>query len=125
MLRLPAGKLQKLSLGWKRACVDQTDWDELLVQYREAGHVVVQSTLAHVPVRVIIPPYAQTRMKQRDIDESEVLEALALPASSHGRGKTDGRYEVAGKTSRGTLRVIYDRPDPAIVLIITTHLESD
>lgn len=105
--------------------MDQTDWEQDLAQYREAGHLVVESTLANVPVRVIIPPYAQTRMKQRDIDESEVLEALALPASSHCRGKIDGRHEVAGKTSRGPLRVVYERPDPAIVLIITTHMESD
>jgi hypothetical protein len=78
-----------------------------------------------MPVHVVITPYCQGRMKTRDIDESEVLEALALPRSSHGTGKTAGRLEAAGKTSRGMLRVIYERPDPKVVLVITTHLESN
>jgi len=86
---------------------------------------VLDGTLGLMPVHVAVPPYAQGRMKQRDIDESEVLEALALPRSSHGAGKMDGRFEVAGKTSRGRLRVIYEKPTPKIVLVITTHLESD
>jgi hypothetical protein len=64
-------------------------------------------------------------MKLRDIDKSEVLEGLALPRSSHGAGKTPGRFEVAGKTSRGQLRVVYEKPHPSIVLVITTYLESN
>ena len=105
--------------------MDQTDRDLDLERYREAGHSVLEGTLGLAAVHVVIPPYAQTRMKQRDIDELEVLEALALPQSSHGRGQTEGRYEVAGKTSRGPLSVVYLRPMPDIVLVITTHLESD
>jgi hypothetical protein len=86
---------------------------------------VLAGSLSAVPVDVVIPPYAQGRMKQRDIDGSEVLEALALHRSSHGAGRTEGRLEVAGKTSRGRLRVIYERPVPEVVLVITTYLESD
>jgi len=86
---------------------------------------VLAGTLGALQVEVVIPPYAQGRMKQRDIDESEVLEALALPRSSHGAGKTADRFEVAGKTNRGRLRVIYERPGLKVVLVITTYLESD
>jgi hypothetical protein len=96
-----------------------------LEQYRRSGHLVLDGTLGAAAVHVVIPPYAQGRMKQRDIDEGEVLEALALPRSSHGCGKTEGRFEVAGKTSRGHLRVIYEKPVPRVVVVITTYLESD
>jgi hypothetical protein len=64
-------------------------------------------------------------MKQRDIDASEVLEALALRRSSHGCGKTEGRFEVAGKTSRGHLRVVYEKLVARVVIVITEYLESD
>ncbi len=59
-------------------------------------------------------------MKLRDIDESEVLEALALARSSLGPGKTKLR-----ETSRGDLRVVYERPAPKVVLVITTYQESN
>jgi hypothetical protein len=64
-------------------------------------------------------------MKQRDVDASEVLEALATPRSTHGRGKTSERYEVAGKTLRGRIRVVYERPTKDLVLVITTYPESE
>ena len=96
-----------------------------LEHYLQAGHVVLSGTLAVKPVHVLIPPYAQGRMKLRDIDGAEVLEALSLPMSSHSAGKTEGRFESAGKTSRGFLRVIYERPEPNVVVVITTYLESN
>lgn len=86
---------------------------------------MLAGTLGGVPVHVVITPYAQGRMKLRDVDETEVLETLALPRSSHGGGKTAGRFEAAGKTSRGPLRVIYEKPDPKVALVITTYPESD
>ena len=100
---------------------------EALERYRETGHLVLEGKLGATSVAVVITPYAQERMKRRDIDRSEVLEALANPRSSHGRGKTEGRYEVAAKTARGRVpvRVIYERPFDEIVLVITTYPESD
>lgn len=71
--------------------------------------------LGAISVTVVITPYAQGRMTRRDIDPSEVLEVLAQP--------TEGRYEVAAVTDRGTVRVIYERPVPDIVLVITSHTE--
>ena len=79
--------------------------------------------LGTAPVHVVVPPYAQGRMKLRDIDVSEVLEALALPRSSHAAGKTPGRFEVGGKIARGQLRVIYEKPYSNAVVVITTYLE--
>ena len=96
-----------------------------LERYRETGHLILDGKLAALSVNVVITPYAQGRMRRRDVDESEVLEALARPPSSHGRGKTEGRHEVAGMTGRGRLRVIYERPTRDVVLVITVHPESD
>lgn len=96
-----------------------------LADYRRTGHLVVDGQVASVPVSVVITPYAQGRMTQRDIDQAEVVQALASPPSSHGRGKTQGRYEVVATTDRGRLRVVYERPSPEIVLVITTHPEPD
>ena len=104
---------------------EQTGQPVDLEQYRETGHEVLEGKLGAISVAVVITPYAQERMRRRDIDQSEVLEALAHPPSSHGRGKTEGRYEVAAMTGRGRVRVIYERPTPDIVLVITTHPESD
>ena len=96
-----------------------------LERYRETGHLILDGRLGTTSVNVVITPYAQGRMRQRDVDEYEVLEALAHPPSSHGRGKTEGRYEVTGMTNRGRLRVIYERPTRDVVLIITAYPESD
>lgn len=96
-----------------------------LEHYRQTGHLVLDGYLGAAPAHVVIPPYAEGRMKFRDIDASEVLEALALPRSSHGAGKTPGRFEVAGKISRRLLRVIYEKPHSKVVLVITTYPESD
>ena len=95
-----------------------------LERYRKTGHDVLEGKLGSTPVTVVITPYAQRRMRERDIEEAEVLEVLASPPSSHGRGKTERRYEVAAVTDRGRLRVIYERPAPSLVLVITTHPES-
>jgi hypothetical protein len=105
--------------------LDHAEQQVDLEHYRETGHLVLAGCLGATPVHVVIPPYAQGRMKLRDIDDSEVLEALRLRRSSHGAGKTPGRFEAAGKTSRGQLRVVYERPDPKVALVITTYLESD
>jgi hypothetical protein len=96
-----------------------------LQRCRETGHLLLDGKLGAVTVVVVMTPYAQERMKQRDIESSEVLEALANYPSSHGGGKAKGRYEVAAKTDRARLRVIYERPTPEIVLVITTYAESD
>src|SRR5438128_197197 len=45
--------------------------------YRETGHLILDGKLATTSIIVVITPYAQERMRRRDIDESEVLEALA------------------------------------------------
>jgi len=64
-------------------------------------------------------------MRLRDIDDLEVLQALTSPLSSHGSGKIAGRFEVAGMTDAGRLRVIYERPARDLVLVITTYRESE
>lgn len=109
----------------ERCRLDHAEQQVDLEQYRQTGHLVLAGFVGTAPVHVVIPLHAQGRMKLRDIDASEVLEALALPRSSHGAGKTPGRFEVAGKTSRGHLRVIYEKRHPKVVLVITTYLESD
>lgn len=96
-----------------------------LEPYRQAGHVVLLGFLGSRPVHVVITPYAQAKMRRRDIDETEVLQALALPPSSHARGKTKDRYEVAGPTDCGRIRVVYERPAREVALVITTHREAD
>lgn len=105
--------------------MDHAEQQVNLEYFRQTGHLVLMGALGAMPVHVVITPYAQGRMKLRDIDESEVLEALALPRSSHGAGKNDCRFEAAGKTSRGMLRVIYERPDPQVALVISTYPESN
>jgi hypothetical protein len=105
--------------------LDHAEQQVDLEHYRQTGHLVLPGALAAKPVNVVIPPYAQGRMKLRDIDGSEVLEALSLPMSSHSAGKIEGRFEAAGKTSRGSLRVIYEKPEPNVVVVVTTHSESN
>ena len=95
-----------------------------LDQYRATGHLVLHGKRGSISVAVVITPYAQERMRRRDIAQSEVLEVLAHPPSSHCGGKTQGRYEVAALTDRGRLRVIYERPTREIVLVITAYQES-
>lgn len=103
----------------------QTDDPVDLDRLRETGHLVLPGTLGRLPITVVITPYAQGRMRRRDIDETEVLQALALPPSSHSRGKKKGRYEVAGMTDRDVIRVVYERPRRDVALVITTHPEVD
>lgn len=74
---------------------------------------------------MVITPYAERRMRERDIDQEELLDALALPRDSHIQGKTPGRFEVAGDTGRGNLRVVYERPLADTVVIVTTYPEFD
>jgi hypothetical protein len=54
-----------------------------------------------------------------------MLEVLAQPRSTHGTGKTSGRYEVTGVTDRGRIRVVYERPARDVVLVITVYPESE
>ena len=93
--------------------------------YRDTGHLILDGKLGDDPVIVVITPYTQGRMTLRDIDDTEVLEVLARPRSTHGPGQTAGRYEVAGATDRGRLLVVYERPARGVVLVITVHQESD
>jgi hypothetical protein len=97
----------------------------VLDQYLEAGHLVLDGFLASAPVSVVVPPYAQTRMRQRDIDEAELIAALASCRSSHGKGQTEGRFEAAATTDRGRVRVIYERPSIDIVVVITAYPEPN
>ena len=93
--------------------------------YRGSGHAVLSGRLGDEDVVVIIIAYALGRMRQRDIDQSEVLEVLAVPRSAHGSGKGPGRHEAAWETDRGRLRVVYERPEPGIVVVITTYPERE
>ena len=96
-----------------------------LERYRRSGHLVLRGRLAARPVFVVITPYAQRRMNQRDIDEDEILAALTLPRSSHEQGRTEGRHEVAGDTGWSVLRVIYERPMPDTVVVVTAYPEFE
>jgi hypothetical protein len=103
---------------------EQTDQLIDLEGYRKTGHLVLPGQRGPTPVTVVITPYAQDRMRLRDIDGTDVLQALAYPPSSHGRGRSAGRFEVAGMTDGGHIRVVYERPHRDIALVITTYRES-
>lgn len=96
-----------------------------LDRYRRTGHVVLEGKLGDEPVIVVMTPYTQGRMTLRDVEAAEVLEVLAQPRSTHGAGSTSGRYEVAGATDRGRIRVVYERPARNVVLVITVCPESE
>ncbi len=96
-----------------------------LDRYRKTGHLVLEGKLGDEPVIVVMTPYAQGRMTLRDVEATEVLEVLAKPRSTHGTGRTSGRYEVAGATDRGRIRVVYERPARDVVLVITVYPESE
>jgi hypothetical protein len=104
---------------------EEADQPVNLEPYQETGHLVLEGTRGSIPVAVVITPYAQDRMRQRDIDETDVLQALEYPLSCHGRGQSAGRFEVAGMTDAGQIRVVYGRPHRDIVLVVTTHRESE
>jgi hypothetical protein len=96
-----------------------------LDRYRNTGHLVSEGKLGDEPVIVVMTPYAQGRMTFRDVEAAEVLEVLAKPRSTHGTGRISGRYEVAGATDRGQIRVVYERPARNVVLVITVYPESE
>jgi len=96
-----------------------------LDRYRRTGHLVLEGKLGDDSVIVVITPYTQGRMTLRDVDATEALEVLAQPRSTHGTGRTSGRYEVAGVTDRGRIRVVYERPARDVVLVITVYPESE
>jgi len=96
-----------------------------LDRYRRTGHLVLQGKLGDESVTVVVTPYTQGRMTLRDVDVPEVREVLAQPRSTHGTGRTSGRYEVAGVTDRGRIRVVYERPARDVVLVITVYPESE
>lgn len=91
--------------------------------YRQSGHIVLEGRLARRPAYVVITPYAQKRMLQREIEEHEILDTLATPQSGHLQGKEEGRHEVVGDLVRGTIRIVYEQPAADIVLIVTTYPE--
>jgi hypothetical protein len=96
-----------------------------LKHFRNTGHWVRDARLASTPVFVVFTPYVQRRMQEREIDEFEVLQVLALPRAQHCPDKEEGRYEVEGTAERGPLCVIYERPAVDIVLIVTTFADLD
>lgn len=96
-----------------------------LDRYRRTGHLVLEGKLGDDSVTVVMTPYTQGRMTLRDVDATEVLEVLAQPRSTHGTGRTSGRYEVAGVTDRGRIRVVYEQPARDVVLVITVYPESE
>ena len=96
-----------------------------LEQYRRTGHLLLEGKLGDDPVIVVLTPYTQGRMTLRDVGDTEVLKVLAQPRSTHGTGRTSGRYEVAGATDRGRIRVVYERPARDVVLVITVYPESE
>jgi hypothetical protein len=96
-----------------------------LDRYRRTGHLVLKGKLGDDPVIVVMTLYTEGRMTLRDVDAAEVLEVLAKPRSTHGTGRTSGRYEVAGATDRGRIRVVYERPARDTVLVITVYPESE
>jgi hypothetical protein len=104
--------------------VSRDEQRDVLHQYLATGHVVLDGYLAATAVSVVVPPYAEARMRQRDIDEAELIAVLSTCRSSHGKGKTEGRFEVAAITDRGRVRVIYERPSPQIVVVITAYPEQ-
>ena len=96
-----------------------------LDRYRRTGHLVLEGKLGDEPVIVVMMPYTQGRMTLRDVETTEVIEVLANPRSRHGTGRTSGRYEVAGATDRGRIRLVYERPARDVVLVITVYPESE
>lgn len=96
-----------------------------LDRYRKTGHLVLDGRLGDERVIVVITPYTLGRMTLRDVEATEVLEVLAKPRSTHGTGRTSARYEVAGVTDRGRIRVVYERPARDVVLVITVYPESE
>lgn len=96
-----------------------------LDRYRSTGHLVLEGKLGDESVTVVMTPYTQGRMTLRDVDVPEVLEVLARRRSTHRTGRTSGRYEVAGATDRGQIRVVYERPARDVVLVITVYPESE
>jgi hypothetical protein len=60
-------------------------------------------------------------MTLRDIDVEEVGQILALPRSSHGRGKSAGHFEVSGAIGQRQLRVVYEKPARGVVKVITAY----
>lgn len=94
-----------------------------LDQYRQSGHLVLEGRISRRPVYVVITPYAQQRMLQREIHDHEILDTLATSQSSHVQGKEQGRREVVGDLVRGPIRIVYEEPTADIVLIVTTYPE--
>ena len=60
--------------------------------------------------------YAVMRMRQRDVLEDEVHQALLAPASQH-RHRDDGRSEVLTRISRKMLLVVYRRHIEGLTVI--------
>src|SRR5262245_10863622 len=95
-----------------------------LQAYEDEGCQIFAGYLGRMPVSIIVTPHAQRRMLERDVDDEELLSLLSLPESSHGRGTSASRREVAGAIDRRDLRAIYERPHKSIVKVITVFLDQ-
>jgi hypothetical protein len=89
--------------------------------YRERGYLVIKGQLGEVPVTIVISPYVQERMQERDVIQDEVLDLLARPLSSHKRGSRADRREVIAPAGRRTLKAVYERFSSDWVVLITVH----
>ena len=95
----------------------------ILEKFRRDGYLVRDGHLGAARVTVVATAYALDRMTLRDIDVEEVCQVLALPRSSHGRGKSAGRFEVSGAIGQRQLRVVYEKPAKGVVKVITAYQE--
>ncbi|MGA2739315.1 MAG: hypothetical protein ABSG65_17980 [Bryobacteraceae bacterium] len=98
----------------------------ILEKFRGDGCLVRDGHLGAARVAVVATAYALDRMTLRDIDVTlrdidveEVCQILALPRSSHGRGKSAGRFEVSGTIGKRQLRIVYEKPARGVVKVIT------
>lgn len=89
--------------------------------YEGLGCEVLAGRLGGQDAAIVFTPYAQQRMRERDIDPEEVLDLLSRPLSSHERGQVAHRREVAAAIGPRRIRVVYERPTVSIVKVITAH----
>jgi len=94
-----------------------------LERYLRQGCLLLRGFLGSTPVTVIVPAHAQDRMRQRDILDGELLELLARPRSSHGRGKIPTHQEVGWRIGRRHLHVVYRCLSSDVVLVVTVYQE--
>lgn len=96
---------------------------DVIERHVAAGCSVHQGRVGTREATIIITPYCHERMTQRDLDDSDVLQILEQPPSSHGAGKTAGRREVWGNIDRRKIRLVYEQLDREIFKVITAYQE--